>query len=63
MANHTSKLETRTELQARVSVIHGRSEFDRQDSIAHLLVQLQKDLAAQRRFISKELIILEELKA
>ena len=62
MANHTSKLETRTELQARVSVIHGRSEFDRQDSIAHLLVQLQKDLAAQRRFREDVISRLKNLK-
>ena len=62
MTNHTSKLETRTELQARVSVIHGRSEHDRQDSIAHLLVQLEKDLTAQRRFREDVISRLKNLK-
>ncbi len=56
MTNHASKLEStcRREL--------ARSELDREDSIAFLLVQLQKDLAASRRFRDDVISWLKNLK-
>jgi hypothetical protein len=62
MTDHTSKLETRVEIQTRVSAPHGRSQADREDSIAFLLVQLKKDMAVSRRFREDTISRLKNLK-
>ena len=62
MSDHTSELETRDELLTRLSAPHGRSQKDREYSMAFLLVQLWKDMEVSRRFRENAISRLKNLK-
>ena len=62
MSDHTSELESRDELLTRLSAPHGRSQKDREYSMAFLLVQLWKDMEVSRRFRENAISRLKNLK-
>jgi hypothetical protein len=57
-----NRIETRTELMARVAEPFGHSKADREDHIALLLVQLQKDITTIRAASIESIACLRSLK-
>ena len=55
-------VESRTELQARISEPFGHTTYDREENIAFLLVQLQNDIATTRQACNTILNKFEKLK-